>query len=64
MGRRWKTEGWGLGLREFGSERERLHGKLDDADGRDIEYLQYVKVLQPLCEIVGFVLDTWSKCHQ
>lgn len=53
--------------RGFGSGCERLHGELDDGDGRDIEELKYVNVLQPLYEFVGFegvfampVMDTWS----
>lgn len=54
---------------EVGSGCERLHGKLDDGDRRDIEQLERINILQPFYEVVGFqweevsvmpVLDTWS----
>lgn len=47
-----------------GSRCERLHGKLDDGDRRDVQQLERVNNLQPPYEIVACqhampVLDTW-----
>lgn len=60
LGRSWEEVGNG-----DGSRCERLHGKLDDGDRRDVQQFECVNNLQPFYEIVGCqlgatVLNTWN----